>query len=445
MLETNTIVDGKYRILRQLGEGGMAVVYEAENTRLGNRFALKEMHRALGTTRTGIDRFLREATTLAKLNHPNIVRVHDVVTHDGVPILVMELLEGHALDDLVYQKQRFTHEQIYQLASEMLDALHYAHEHGFIHRDVKPGNIFQKRVTSGSYSYCLMDFGIVRDTQDASLTMTGHMIGTQRYASPEQIQSPRSVDARSDLYSLGVTLWEIITGNQPFATADTDFAIMKVITENPYLSIPTEFGDPHLSRFIERLTQNNRDDRFSNAEEALNFLRGTHTHESSSYSNAPSYLATNDAQPSPQDEYHYSDIAGENYNFDDIQVVGRLAESGDVDAQAQLGYMLHNGIGIAQNHTEALYWTNAAAQQGNPAAQYNMGLAWLHGWGVEPDPNRAQEWFQIASNNGFAEAGMMLRRTQQAKADNKVSTTLGCVVLFFVGFFIILVASAGGC
>lgn len=271
-LYPNTIVDRKYRVIRKIGEGGMASVYEAEVIHTGMGVALKQMHFSVKNSETNTRRFLREAAALGVLNHPNIVRMYEVAEHEGTPILVMELLNGKSLGDLLDEDQRPNTHDLRQLAKESLAALQHAHQLGLIHRDIKPDNIFLHTDANGETTYKLVDFGIARSAEDHSLTSTGQFVGTRRYASPEQIRSPRAVDMRTDLFSLGVTLWECATGETPHADADTEFAVMRAITETPYFSVPPGCVDVQMEHLVARLTANDPNDRIANAEQAIRLL-----------------------------------------------------------------------------------------------------------------------------------------------------------------------------
>lgn len=229
------VIDGKYRVLRKIGEGGMASVYEAENMRLGNRVALKKMHGSLKSHEANVERFRKEAAALSAVSHPNIVRILDVVEVDGVPILVMELLEGRTLGELLKVNGRPPSNELDRLARQMLSALAHLHQRGYTHRDIKPENIFFHRLSSHEAVYRLMDFGVAQEGVDHSMTSTGLFVGTRRYASPEQIRNPKGVDHRSDLYSLGVTLWQCATGRTPHEGVETEFEMMRAITEQPKL------------------------------------------------------------------------------------------------------------------------------------------------------------------------------------------------------------------
>ena len=218
---------GRYRILEQLGEGGMAVVYKAMDTRLGREVAIKVILPGRDHTEKFLKRFEREARALAQLSHPNIVKVLDYGEHEGLPFLVMEYIPGGNL------KQRLTGLVPYQEAAQLLApvarALAYAHSQKIIHRDVKPANILLTR----SGDAMLSDFGIAKllDIEETTeLTSTGIGLGTPAYMAPEQGLG-QAVDHRADIYALGVVFYELITGRKPYS-ADTPMAVLhKQLTE----------------------------------------------------------------------------------------------------------------------------------------------------------------------------------------------------------------------
>lgn len=227
---------GRYHILEQLGEGGMAVVYKAFDTRLERNVAVKVILPGKEHSEKFLKRFEREAKSLAQLSHPNIVKVVDYGEQDGLPYLVMEYLPGGTLKKKLTGKS-ISWQQAIKLLIPIARALDYAHQHKIVHRDIKPSNI----LITDSGEPMLSDFGISKmleaeETMD--LTGTGVGVGTPEYMSPEQAQG-KSVDIRSDIYSLGVVLYEMVTGRRPYQ-ADTPMAVVWKLASEP-LPRPKQF------------------------------------------------------------------------------------------------------------------------------------------------------------------------------------------------------------
>jgi len=215
VFEPGSLVDGKYRIDRELGQGGMGVVVAATHTTLGTRVALKCMNERVDGDTISTERFLREARAAAQLRSEHICRVLDVGEHDGSPYIVMELLEGTDLGRVV-KKRQLDPERAVDYVRQACIGLAEAHASGIIHRDLKPENLFLVRRDDGSQLVKLLDFGVAKAPDSKGLTGTMQMIGSPLYMSPEQIVSSRDVDTRSDVWSLGVILYRLISGRLPF-------------------------------------------------------------------------------------------------------------------------------------------------------------------------------------------------------------------------------------
>ena len=219
----------KYEFVEVLGRGGMGAVYRARDRRLGRAVALKFIH---GQDPGMVQRFMQEARAQSRLDHQHICKVYEVGTVDGKPYIAMELVEGQTLDRAAAQ---LTLQEKLQLLMTCAEALHAAHEQGIIHRDIKPSNIMVERSRDGSLRPVIMDFGLARESGDAhGLTESGAVMGTPAYMSPEQARGEaRRLDRRSDVYSLGATLYDVLTGRPPFEDQAVLSILLKVMNEAP--------------------------------------------------------------------------------------------------------------------------------------------------------------------------------------------------------------------
>lgn len=225
---------GGYRIVAEVGRGAMGVVYEAIQERLGRRVALKVLPQTQALQGVARERFLREAQATASLKHPGIVPIYDVGEERGVHFFAMELLEGRSLKRILDEEGPLAPERAARIAKDAAEALHFAHEHGVIHRDVKPDNIFVRQDGSA----VLTDFGLALREHDAALTREGTIVGTPLYMSPEQARGDGPVDRRADVYGLGITLYELLAGQVPFENARDTGVLLEMVTheEPPPLS-----------------------------------------------------------------------------------------------------------------------------------------------------------------------------------------------------------------
>ncbi len=273
------ILSRKYPLKRVIGAGGMGTVYESMNPDDGRAVAVKML---------GVDylqdaevktRFIEEGRTCQRLIHPNIVRVHEVAeAEDGTPYIVMELLEGVPLSAYTRSGVRVPVAQAATILQGILAGLGAAHAQGIVHRDLKPENVVLAREESGSFTAKILDFGIAKVMDVAggmgSKTRTGVLLGTPAYMSPEQIKNAKDVDARADLWSAGVMLYEMLTGRVAFP-APTEYArLTAVLNTNPP---PIETVDPQLSRlsaFVQLAMQKDRTQRYQSALEMARALGG---------------------------------------------------------------------------------------------------------------------------------------------------------------------------
>jgi beta-lactam-binding protein with PASTA domain/predicted Ser/Thr protein kinase len=223
----NTLVDSRYRILRRIGSGGMADVYCAEDTHLGREVALKVLHRRFAQDEEFVERFRREASAAAGLQHPNVVGVFDRGKHDGTYYIAMEYLPGRTLKEIVATEAPLDQARVVDLGIQILEAAGFAHRHGVIHRDFKPHNVIVDEVGQAKVT----DFGIAR-AGASEMTETGSIMGTAQYLSPEQAQG-HAVTAASDLYSIGVMFYEMLARRLPFEGDSAVAVALKHLSEPP--------------------------------------------------------------------------------------------------------------------------------------------------------------------------------------------------------------------
>ncbi len=254
---------GKYHIERKIGAGGMASVYQAYQSRLDRRVAIKVMHPNIAQQGDFLARFEREARIVAKLDHPNIVPIYDFNEEDHQPYLVMKYVDGQTLKQM-QTNAPVSHQQIITLMQPIADALDYAHQQSILHRDIKPSNIL---IDERGIPY-LTDFGLARMAQAGESTMSADvMLGTPHYISPEQAQGNQDLDARTDVYSLGIVQYELLAGTVPFM-GDTSYAIIhnQIYTPAP----PIRRFKPDLPEAVEfvlsKALEKNRDDRYQTPE-----------------------------------------------------------------------------------------------------------------------------------------------------------------------------------
>ena len=257
-----TLFDGRYQILRKLGAGGMANVYLAEDQELGRRVAIKILNDRHANDDQFVERFRREAKNAAALSHPNIVSIYDRGEAEGTYYIAMEYLDGRSLKELILSRGDAPIAVVVEYARQILSALRFAHRHGIVHRDIKPHNV----LVDGEGRVKVTDFGIAR-AGTSQMTEAGSIVGTAQYLSPEQARGA-DVDQRSDLYSLGVLMYEMLTGEVPFS-GDTPVEIaMKHLSQTPAPPSTKRHDVPReLDMVVMRALAKDPEDRYQSADE----------------------------------------------------------------------------------------------------------------------------------------------------------------------------------
>ena len=269
-------VGDQYDIETEIGRGGMSIVYRALDRRLRRHVAIKVLPPEFAFDPAVRERFRREAQTAAQLNHPNIVPIHSVDEKEGIAYFAMTLCDGDSLAQQLARRARPPVDEVRRVICEVSDALAYAHLRGVVHRDIKPDNILLDRETGRAL---VTDFGIARAAEAGSrLTVTGIAVGTPAYMSPEQALGEHEIDGRSDIYSLGVVGYQMLTGATPFVANNTPSMLMKHVSELPVpIARHRHDAPPDLAAAIERALAKRPDDRWQSAGEMRDVLAGRHT------------------------------------------------------------------------------------------------------------------------------------------------------------------------
>lgn len=259
---------GRYSIQGELGRGAMGVVYRAVDPNIGRTVALKTMRLDVhgAQEQEMLKRFKREAQLAGVMNHPNLVTIYDAGDHEGVFYIAMEFVEGHTLQAILHEERALPPERIIEISRQVCAGLDYAHSHEVVHRDVKPANI----MVGVNGAVKIMDFGIAKSSM--GMTSAGQVLGTPSYMSPEQVKG-RTLDGRSDLFSYGVILYEMVTGEKPFTGQNVTTIIYKIINEQPIAPRELDVSiHPGLSAIVVRCLSKNPEERFQNGAELVKEL-----------------------------------------------------------------------------------------------------------------------------------------------------------------------------
>ena len=296
MSQIGQILASRYRLLDQLGQGGMGTVWRAEHVALGSKVAVKLIEPAIATTPDALERFYREAKAAAALACPHVVQIYDYGVDDGIPYIAMELLDGESLGDRLERTRTMSPAETLRVLTHACIALAKAHAAGVVHRDIKPDNIFLTQGYDGLLLAKILDFGVAKDISGvasiSSHTRTGSMIGSPYYMSPEQIQNTKSVDYRTDLWAIGIIAFECLTGQKPFNSDSLGGLLVQICTgilpvPSLIASVPIGFDD-----WFAKACTNNAAARFQNAQEMVEGLRLVVAGEPTSFQPVPSNRST---------------------------------------------------------------------------------------------------------------------------------------------------------
>lgn len=278
--EPGDVVGDRYRVVRRIGIGGMGAVYEARHVETQRAVAIKVLLPHLTEDERLAFRFGQEARISASIGHRGIVEVYDLGIDErrGEMFIVMELLEGIELESRLEREGALPVDEVIRIGVELADAVAAAHEHGFVHRDLKPQNVFLANTDQGLEIIKVLDFGLAKllDGQgdDTCLTRTGEFFGTPLFMSPEQLRNAKDIDGRTDVYSIGVILYQALTGVHPFDAVNLTMLILKVATTSPKPLGELRPEIPHeVSQVVERAMSKERDQRFQSAAELRDALK----------------------------------------------------------------------------------------------------------------------------------------------------------------------------
>ena len=324
------VLSANYELDREIGRGGMGIVYKAKDRRLKRPVAVKLLPPELAFRSEIRSRFLKEAETAAQLSHPNIVPIYSVDERDGLVYFVMAFVDGENLAARLHSQGRLDSTEARRILKEVADALAYAHERGVVHRDIKPDNILLCADDEGRVM--VTDFGIARavsEGSDSRLTATGMAIGTPAYMSPEQSMGERDIDGRADLYALGVVGYQMLAGELPFNAPSTPALLVKQISERPTpIDVHRPDAPPDLARAVMMLLEKDPANRFPTAEALVTALdtgnvpepASSLTHEANRLAGGPSYARDSRAVAAPGPDFD-SVTAEEMARWQDPKVV----------------------------------------------------------------------------------------------------------------------------
>jgi serine/threonine protein kinase len=387
------VLQQRYLIEKPLGQGGMAAVYLAQDRVLDRKVAIKIPRPDMD--KVFLKRFVHEAKIMGKLAHPLIVNIFDVHQEAGNTFLVMEYMDGVTVDRLIVNEQPLSIRDAVAIVEQVGQGLAFAHDQGIVHRDLKPSNILSNRF--GLYK--ISDFGLARpmDAQSSwSLTATGQMIGTALYISPEQAQYG-TFTSQSDIYSLGIVLFELVTGKRPFVANDLIAIVMQHIMQplpDPRLLNP-EIPDS-IYYVIKKATEKNPHDRFTSVQEMIDVLH-------------QAFYQQHQQQPMQTFTQNPVEVT-DNKLAKEMREIQAAAERKDPISMRLLGWHLITGTGVKQNIIEGEKWLRAAAQANDSWAKYLLGRWLIPGEYLKQNISEGEKWLRAAVQDQVGEAMTQLGR-----------------------------------
>lgn len=346
MIKEGVIISGRYEIMNRIGMGGMADVYKAMDRKLNRYVAVKVLKREFRDDETFVRKFQTEAQAAAGLLHPNIVNVYDVGEDHGLYYIVMELVEGITLKDYIEKKGSLTPKEVISIAIQVCAGMEVAHNNNIVHRDIKPQNI----MISKEGKVKVTDFGIAKAT--SSNTISTNAMGSVHYTSPEQARGGFS-DAKSDIYSLGITMYEMITGELPFDGDSTVSVALKHLQED--ITPPSEIvpGIPYsLERIILKCTQKSPDRRYAEIGHLERDLRRSLADPEGDFVVIAPYASANTRMITPdelgriQQEADYDDYDDDDYDYDDDEDYGKKKSSKKSDVDPKMAKIMKILAGV---------------------------------------------------------------------------------------------------
>lgn len=384
-LVAGQVLSDRFEIQKVIGIGGMGRVYLAQDLVLERPVAVKVLREVLSRDTGSVRRLVEEAKASIRLAHPNIVRVDDYHDAGTVKFLAMEYIEGETLADRLARERKLAEEESRRIAIEVCRGLEHAHTNKVIHRDLKPGNIML--VKDGAVK--IADFGIARIARDSVSRLTSQQdSGTLLYMSPEQLLGRTS--AASDMYSLGIVLYEMLSGEPPFQSGDVPYQIREAAP------VSLEGVSPQLNEIVMRCLEKKPERRFASMRELRKVLERFRDRRPAA------------AEPQKHDDYLDEGEKPESCQPEgvgDLEELIERAERGDVHAQVDLGVRFRDGRGevkdgVAVKWFQAVKWFRKAAEQGFARGQTGLGRMYQHGRGVPEDLAQAIQWFRKAAEQG---------------------------------------------